>query len=160
MPSLRNQLGRDLGSDLLAGLKDDVASHLDPFALAIPDRNLLVPLDLEVSAQLAVDDGEDIAVELCGNARRIVIRGDQDVTDDPMWVQHRIVGVQCRPSRRGTTSVAATLGCSSALGARPRGASARHGPGWLPKDVAAVAIDELKAGAPSAKGTTCSRRRN
>ena len=82
---LTRELRADLGAQLLARREGDVEAeradvhvhpplgaqaHLDPLALAVEEGDVLEGVDVEVGVELAVDDAQDVAVELGGDARR------------------------------------------------------------------------------------------
>ena len=53
-------------------------AHLDPLVLAVEERDVLEGVDVEVGAELAVDDVQHVAVELRRDARRVVVGGLED----------------------------------------------------------------------------------
>src|SRR5262245_33805517 len=53
--------------------------HLNTAALAVVERLMAERVDIEVRGKLAIDAREQIEVELCGHAFRVVISGVEDV---------------------------------------------------------------------------------
>ena len=50
-------------------------AHLDPLALAVEEGDVLEGVDVEVGVELAVDDAQDVAVELGRHAGAVVVGG-------------------------------------------------------------------------------------
>jgi hypothetical protein len=53
--------------------------HLDPAPVGVPERHVLERRRVEVGTQFAVDDVQHVAVELGGDAGRVVVGGNQHV---------------------------------------------------------------------------------
>ena len=70
--------------------------HLDPVVSLVVDRDVIERFEVEVGAELAVHDLEDVLVERLGHALRIVICGLQpaDVLDEIGTEQEVVVAVQ------------------------------------------------------------------
>ena len=75
-------------------------AHLDPLALAVEERDVLEGVDVEVGAELAVDDVQDVAVELGGDARRVVVGGlEHRRVLDEVGAQQEVVVARAQQAR-------------------------------------------------------------
>ena len=109
LQAVATELVGDLGAHLLAGrelhleleLRDAYAlidvgakEHLDPLVLAVPARDVGEPHRIEVTAELAVDHVQHVAVELRSDAPRVVIGSlePRGVLDEVRPEQERLAG--------------------------------------------------------------------
>ncbi len=90
LQALGRELRADLGAHLLAGvevhgqvqrahergvLAARAQAHLDPLVLAVEQGDVVEVLGVEVGVQLAVEHAQHVAVELGGDALRVVVGG-------------------------------------------------------------------------------------
>jgi hypothetical protein len=88
--------------------------HLHLRRLRIVERHVFEPVGIEVGTELAIDDAQDVAIELRREARRVVVRGLQRRRrlDQIDAEQQRVAGLQARcdgaqePLIRGRLEVA------------------------------------------------------
>ena len=75
-------------------------AHLDPLALAVEERDVLEGVDVEVGAELAVDDVQDVAVELGRDARRVVVGGlEHRRVLDEVGAEQQVVDARAQRAR-------------------------------------------------------------
>ena len=89
--------------------RERAQAHLDPLVLAVEERDVLEGVDVEVGAELAVDDVQDVAVERRGDARGVVVGGldDRRVLDEVGAEQQAVARRAATwPSRAGTPPAA------------------------------------------------------
>src|SRR5436305_2722281 len=108
LQALTRELGADLGPQLLAGgeleLEVQVGdvdghrptgaqAHLDPLAAAVEEGDVLERRGLEVRGQLAVHHVQDVAVELRGHTRCVVVGGlDHLRLLDQVGAEQEVIG--------------------------------------------------------------------
>ena len=73
--------------------------HLDPLGLRVPRRDVLERVQVEVGAEFGVQHREHVLVELGGDPRLVVVRGDQRgrVLDQVGTEQEELTWLQLRP---------------------------------------------------------------